>query len=87
MAMDMCKQTKSIYMHTPAGVHKADLAIAPNKRHARYFMDIISSTAMRRDSFAELFSIAAHCLKFLCTLHKKIEVICIIPHHRMWLND
>jgi hypothetical protein len=36
-------------------MHKTDLPIAPNKRHARYFMDIISSTPMRRDSSAELF--------------------------------
>jgi hypothetical protein len=56
-------------------MHKADLPIAPNKRHTRYFMDIISSTPMRHDSSAELFLIAAHRLKFLCTLHKKIEVM------------
>jgi hypothetical protein len=37
---------------------------------------------MRRDSSGELFSIAAHSLKFLCTLHKKIEIMCITPQHR-----
>jgi hypothetical protein len=50
------------------------------KRHARYFMDIISSTPMRRGPSAELF--------YCCTspqipLHtaQKIEIMCIIPQH------
>jgi hypothetical protein len=31
--------------------------------------------------FRGILSIAAHHLKFLCTLGKKIEVMCIIPQH------
>jgi hypothetical protein len=55
---------------TCAHMHKTDLPIAPNKRHARYFMDIISSTSMRGDSSVELFRLlhktsnsSAHCTK------------------------
>jgi hypothetical protein len=53
MAMHMCRQTKSISVH--AHVHKTDLLIDTDKRHARSFMYVISSTPMRRDSSAELF--------------------------------
>jgi hypothetical protein len=64
--------------YTCAHMHKTDLLIASNGMH------IISSTPMSRGSSAELFSIAAHRLKFLCTLHtaQKIEVMYIIPQHR-----
>jgi hypothetical protein len=61
-----------------------DLPIAPNKRHARYFMEIVSSTPMKHGSSEELFFIAAYHLKFLYTLHKKIEVMCISPQHHYW---
>jgi hypothetical protein len=37
---------------TCAHMHKTDLPININKRHACYFMDVISSTPMRRDSSA-----------------------------------
>jgi hypothetical protein len=57
-------------------MHKADLATAPNKRHARYFIDTDET-----EFFRGTFSLAAHRLKFLCTLHEKIEVMCIIPQH------
>jgi hypothetical protein len=60
MDMHMCRQTKSI------SVHKTDLPIARNKRHARYFIDTDEMRFLRGT-----FSIAAHRLKFLCTLHKK----------------
>jgi hypothetical protein len=40
---------------TCAHMHKTDLPIDINKRHARYVMDVISPTRMRRDSSAELF--------------------------------
>jgi hypothetical protein len=68
MVMHMCRQTQSISGH--AYMHKTDLPIAPNKRYTRYLIDVISLTSMRRDSSGELFSIAAHRLKFLSTLHK-----------------
>jgi hypothetical protein len=48
---------------TCAHMHKTDLPIAPNKRHARYFIDTDETRFPR-----ETFSIAAHRLKFLCTL-------------------
>jgi hypothetical protein len=38
-----------------AHMHKTDLLIIPTKRHARYFIYVISSTPMRRNSSAELF--------------------------------
>jgi hypothetical protein len=38
--------------------------------HGHSSIDVISSTPMRCDSFAELFSIAANCLKFLCTKNR-----------------
>jgi hypothetical protein len=68
MTMHMCKQTKSVSVH--AHMHKMDLLITQNKRYARYFMDVISSAPMRRDFSSELFSTAAHRLKFPCILHK-----------------
>jgi hypothetical protein len=46
-------------------------------------MHVISSPPMRRDSRAELFSVAVHRLEFLYTLHTKIGVMCIIPQHNM----
>jgi hypothetical protein len=49
-----------------ADMHKTDLPIAPDKRHARYF---ISTDAMQ--FLRATFPLAAHRLKFLCTLHKK----------------
>jgi hypothetical protein len=68
-------------VRTCAHMHKTDLPITPNKRHARYCMDIISSTSMRRDSSTQLFLLlhiasnsSAHCTK-------DIEVMCIIPQH------
>jgi hypothetical protein len=38
----------NFYACTCTHMHKMDLPIAPNKRHARYFMDIISSTIFHR---------------------------------------
>jgi hypothetical protein len=57
-------------------MHKTDFPTAPNKRHARYFIGTDETRFLRGT-----FSIAAHRLKFLCTLRKKIEVICVIPQH------
>jgi hypothetical protein len=55
---------------TCARMHKTDLPIAPNKEHERYFINVISSIPMRRDSSAELFLLlhiasnsSAHCTK------------------------
>jgi hypothetical protein len=53
-------------------MHKTDLPITPNKRHAPYFMDVISPTPMRRDFSAEPFLLlhialnsSAHCTREL----------------------
>jgi hypothetical protein len=61
---------------TCAHMHKTDLPIDTNKRHASYFIDTDEMRFLRRT-----FSIAAHHFKFLCTLHKKIKFIRIIPRH------
>jgi hypothetical protein len=77
----MCRQTKSISVY--AHVHKTDFPIDINKRHVRYFMDVIVSTPMRRGSSAELFLLlhiasnsSAHCTK-------QIKVMCIILRHTL----
>jgi hypothetical protein len=57
-------------------MHKTDLPITPNKQHTRYFIYTDETRFLHGT-----FSIATHRLKFLCTLHNKIEVICIIPQH------
>jgi hypothetical protein len=44
--------------------------------HGRDFIDTEETRFFRGT-----FSIDAHHLKFLCTLHKKIQVMCIIPQH------
>jgi hypothetical protein len=44
--------------------------------HGHYFIIDTDETRFLRGPF----SIAAHLLKFLCTLHKN-EVMCIIPQH------
>jgi hypothetical protein len=41
--------------------------------HARYFIDVDDMRFLRG-----LFSIAAHHLNFFCTLHEKVEVVCVI---------
>jgi hypothetical protein len=53
-------------------MHKTDLLIAANKPNAHYFISSDETRFLRG-----IFSIAAHRLKFLCTLHKKIEIMCI----------
>jgi hypothetical protein len=63
IAMHMCRQTKSISMH--AHVQNG-------------FADSLKQTAWG-GFLRGTFSLAAHRLKFLCTLHKKIEEMCIIP--------
>jgi hypothetical protein len=62
---------------TCAHIHKTDLPIASRKLHARSFIDTHETRFVRGTFF-----IAAHRLKFLWTLHKKIEVMCIITQHR-----
>jgi hypothetical protein len=66
MAMHMCRQTKSIPVHTH--MHKTDLPIDTTNG-----MHVISSTPMRGDSSAELF--------LLLHTAEKIKVIYIIPQH------
>jgi hypothetical protein len=72
---------------TCAHMHKTDLPTDPNKRHARCFMDIISSTLFHRHRGD---AIPRRNPFYCCTspqipLHtaQKIEVVCIIPQHRL----
>jgi hypothetical protein len=62
MAMHMYRQTKSISMQTH--IHKTNLPITPNKRHARYFID-------ETQFLCGAFSIASRRLKLLCTKKSK----------------
>jgi hypothetical protein len=50
--------------------------------YGRYFIDTDETRFLR-----VTFSIAAHHLKFLGTLHKKIEVMCVIPQHTDFVED
>jgi hypothetical protein len=62
---------------TCAHMHKTDLPIAPNKWHPRYFI-YADETRFLRGSFSYC------CTSPQIPVHaaQKIEVMCIIPHHK-----
>jgi hypothetical protein len=67
--MDMCR-------HAQDGFADSPIQTVCTLFHGRYFIDTNETRFL-----GVTFYIAAHYLKFLCTLHKKIEVVCIIPQH------